>query len=148
MHVGDLDKSVRHLTPPAFARMLVDLVRMRTGTVRVAVLYCDINGPYIGMNDVVCYPMLAQYYSEKYPVIAHPPCEAWGRFRWKARTDFKYLGPMAIDQVHRVGGIVEHPWRTRLFIEHGRPGASVITVDQCKWDHPCRKRTDLYCVWR
>lgn len=142
--VGDLPKEDRGLTPVRFATWLIEQVRRRTGCVRVAVLYCDMRGPYIGMTDVHCYPVLAEYYTGPYPVICHPPCEAWGRFRWKARTDRKFTGLVAIDQVHQFGGVIEHPWRSRLFIEHWQPGGRVQTVDQSAFGHACRKRTDLY----
>lgn len=144
MHVGDMDKSERHLTPKAFAEWLVANVRRRTGRSTVAVLYCDMSGPYIGMNGVECWPVLAEHYSGPHPVIAHPPCGHWGRFRWKCRQPGQHLGPIAINQVHLYGGVIEHPWRSRLFIEHARPGATIQTVDQCEFGHCCRKRTDLY----
>jgi hypothetical protein len=146
MTIGDMPKCERHLTPLAFAQHLVDAVRRRTGCTRVAVLYCDMRGPYIGMRDVECWPVLAEHYSGPHPIIAHPPCGHWGRFRWKAVQPGKHLGPIAIDQVHLYGGVIEHPWRSRLFIEHARPGAEIRTVDQSDYGHRCRKRTDLYWV--
>lgn len=53
----------------------------------------------------------ARGYMGSAPVIAHPPCRAWGRLAHmaKPRYDEKELAIFAVNQVRRVGGILEHP---------------------------------------
>lgn len=87
------------------------------------------------------------------PVIAHPPCRTWGNLRTvatRAPADEHALGPWAVDQVRRCGGVLEHPAGSTLF-EHCGCGAAgdcgfVLTVDQFHWGHRCAKPTRLYVV--
>jgi hypothetical protein len=91
------------------------------------------------------------------PVVAHPPCRAWGRLRQfaKPRDDEKALGPWAVEQVRRYGGVVEHPAESTLFAACGmpRPGAFPdafggwsLAVDQFIFGHRAEKATWLYVV--
>lgn len=45
------------------------------------------------------------------PVVAHPPCRAWGRLAHmaKPKPDEKDLARWAVAQVRRFGGVLEHP---------------------------------------
>lgn len=88
------------------------------------------------------------------PVVAHPPCRAWGSLRNKAnpRPDEKQLALWAVEQVRRWGGVLEHPERSTLWEAAGLPGVGgfdqwggfTIKVDQHWWGHRARKRTLLY----
>lgn len=93
------------------------------------------------------------------PVIAHPPCRAWGNLRQFAKPlpGEKDLAPWAIDQVRRYGGVLEHPARSTLWPVLGLPepdrdyvktfdefGGFTIVVDQNWWGHRAQKRTRLY----
>lgn len=91
------------------------------------------------------------------PVVAHPPCRAWGRLRQFAnpREDEKALGPLAVDQVRRNGGVVEHPQESTLWAHCGLPrpgrfpdehGGWSMVVDQFHFGHRAEKRTWLYIV--
>lgn len=55
------------------------------------------------------------------PVVAHPPCRAWGRLRQfaKPRPDEKDLAPWAVEKVRRWGGVLEHPANSSLWIACG-----------------------------
>jgi hypothetical protein len=51
--------------------------------VTVAALYVDPRGPYASMPGVDPWDVErdARTYAGPYPVVAHPPCGSWGRFR-------------------------------------------------------------------
>ena len=51
------------------------------------------------------------------PVVAHPPCRAWGRLRQfaKPREDEKQLAVLAVSLVQQFGGVLEHPASSSLF---------------------------------
>lgn len=96
----------------------------------------------------------ARNYPGPNPVVAHPPCGPWGRFAWKSKED-PALAPLAVRQVRRWGGVVEHPADSRLwsYMDLPRPGASpdshggwTIEVEQSAWGHRAPKRTWLYVV--
>ena len=48
----------------------------------IAALYVVKNGPYCGLENVDSWDIErdARLYSGPYRVIAHPPCERWGRY--------------------------------------------------------------------
>jgi hypothetical protein len=89
------------------------------------------------------------------PVVAHPPCRSWGRLRKfaKPRADEKALGPWAVEQVRRWGGVLEHPEASTLFAHCGMPrpgqfpdawGGWSMVIDQFHFGHRAEKRTWLY----
>jgi hypothetical protein len=92
------------------------------------------------------------------PVIAHPPCRAWGGLRHFARPrpDEKALALFAVDQVRRNGGVLEHPTASTLWAAAGlpRPGGThrdsfggwSLQVLQFWWGHRANKSTWLYIV--
>lgn len=90
------------------------------------------------------------------PLVAHPPCRAWGSLRAfaKPRPDEKQLAVWAVDQVRRYGGVLEHPNASRLWPELDLPtgrrtdawGGWTLSVDQLWWGHKAAKRTRLYIV--
>lgn len=89
------------------------------------------------------------------PVVAHPPCRAWGRLRHfaKPRHDEKDLALFAVDAVRAYGGVLEHPEGSSLWTAANlpRPGSGTdlfggwtLPVSQKWWGHRCEKRTWLY----
>lgn len=138
----------------------------------VAALYVRKETVYHGLEGVDCWDVMrnARYWPGGAPVVAHPPCAQWGNLKGLARRDpaEKSLGLLAVDQVRRWGGVLEHPQRSSLWDEAGLPkpgreannwgygreierdrfGGFSICVDQWHWGHSAEKRTWLYiCGW-
>lgn len=99
----------------------------------------------------------ARNYSGSGPVIAHPPCRQWGRFKNLAHKDEgeKELARAAVRYIRFHGGVLEHPENSSLWQQMGMPlpgrGHDVhmgwtLSVDQSWWGHRARKRTWLYIV--
>jgi len=90
------------------------------------------------------------------PVVAHPPCRAWGRLSQfaKPRPDEKQLALYAVDMVRKHGGVLEHPYGSTLWNEVPLPmpgkkdtwGGYSILVNQNWWGHKAQKKTLLYIV--
>lgn len=91
------------------------------------------------------------------PVVAHPPCRAWGRIRQfcHATPEEKALGPLAVELVRRWGGVLEHPAESSLWAHMGlpRPGRFpdrhfgwTLELNQWVFGHRAEKRTWLYVV--
>lgn len=122
----------------------------------VAALYVDRGGIYPKLG-VDCWDADrdARKYAGPWPVVAHPPCGPWGRLRHLYRGDEHELAPLAVEQVRRWGGVLEHPAGSRLWKHCRLPapgelpdeyGGQTIEVCQCDWGHVARKRTWLYLV--
>jgi hypothetical protein len=105
-------------------------VIMTKQAVPVAALYVESNGAYIGLPDVHAWDEArdARDYAGPYPVVAHPPCERWGKFyrggmAWKGAP--KKLGDdagcfsAALSSVRQWGGVLEHPAGSLAWREHG-----------------------------
>lgn len=123
----------------------------------VAALYVDPRGPYPTMPGVDSWDETrnARLYSGPHPIVAHPPCGPWSRVRFFSRHQPKDLALIAVVQVRRWGGVLEHPqastlWREcRLPLPGGLPdefGGWAIEVDQVAWGHRAKKTTWLYVV--
>lgn len=127
----------------------------------VAALYIDPRGPYPKMEGVDCWDETrdARLYDGPHPVVAHPPCGAWGNLRHlatvSATDDARSCGPIAVDQVRRWGGVLEQPRGSKLWERCGLPlpgqfpdghGGISIEVSQVDWGHVARKKTWLYLV--
>lgn len=125
----------------------------------VAVLFAREDSIYKSMPgcDVFDVTRDARMYSGHDPVIAHPPCRAWGRLRTfaKPRHDEKDLAHFAIAAVRRCGGVLEHPGSSTLWRAGDLPGPFegmdawggwTLAVDQGWFGHAARKRTWLYIV--
>ena len=91
------------------------------------------------------------------PVVAHPPCRAWGRLRRFAhpREGEKALALLALAHVRRYGGVLEHPDGSTLWPDEGLPapgapadqwGGWTLPVNQQAWGHRAQKPTRLYIV--
>jgi len=91
-----------------------------------------------------------------YPLIAHPPCRAWGQLRFfaKPRPDEKDLAIWAVKQVRQWGGVLEHPARSTLWPHCKLPapktydpyGGWTLPISQNWWGHRAEKKTFLYIV--
>jgi len=89
------------------------------------------------------------------PVVAHPPCRGWGRFRNLSQhtIEEKGLAVQAVVWVREWGGVLEHPQASSLWDTCGLPrpgqdydhfGGFTLDVDQYWWGHRAQKRTWLY----
>ena len=134
----------------------------------IAALFVDPTGPYFGLGHVDPWDESrdARLYRGPYPVVAHPPCERWGRY-WSGGPSVRLrrrLGDdggcfcSALASVRRWGGVLEHPAHSHAWKEFGlsRPperggwvqadaiGGWSCRVDQGHYGHPARKGTWLY----
>jgi hypothetical protein len=90
------------------------------------------------------------------PVVAHPPCRAWGALRHFAKPlpGERDLAVWAVDQVRKWGGVLEHPLASRLWPWCGLPapgfrdrfGGFTLPIDQDWFGHRAQKATRLYVV--
>lgn len=137
----------------------------------IAALFVATGGPYFGLDDVDPYDVKrdARLYAGPHPVVAHPPCERWGRYWYggpmmHARGTRKTLGDdggcfaSALASVRKWGGVLEHPqashaWRTFQIIPPLRGGGWSVADDRGGWTccveqgaygHRARKATWLY----
>lgn len=138
----------------------------------IAALYVAKNGPYFGIEGVDPWDEErdARTYTGPHPVVAHPPCQRWGKF-WRGqpgnirRGKVETLGDddgcfeQAIDAVRNFGGVLEHPENSHAWDEFGlskppRQGGWIkadahgwtCRVEQGQYGHYCPKPTWLYTV--
>jgi hypothetical protein len=129
----------------------------------VAALYVDVQrGPYAHMPGVDAWGVErdAKSYAGSAPVVSHPPCGPWGKLRFLCTQQDATCGPIAVGQVRAVGGVLEHPEGSVLWAHQSMPLPAgpegvvpmlagrewTLCVDQCRWGHPCQKRTWLFFV--
>jgi hypothetical protein len=124
----------------------------------IAVLFarCDSIYKTIPECDVFDMDRDALTYRGNMPVIAHPPCRAWGRLRGLAKPlpGERELAFFAVDQVRRCGGVLEHPAASVLWKAAGLPepgwrdkyGGWTLVVYQSSFGHRAEKATRLYIV--
>jgi hypothetical protein len=123
----------------------------------IAVLFARTDSKYKQLDgyDVYDIDRDARNYCKNYPVLAHPPCRAWGRLSHMAnpREGEKQLAYFALAQVRLNGGILEHPAGSRLWEEAPLPlagefpdefGGFTIEIDQYDFGHVAHKQTKLY----
>lgn len=136
----------------------------------IAALFVLKNGPYYGLKNVDPWDKErdARKYNGPHKVIAHPPCERWGRY-WSGGPSCKTRKKLgdddgcfasAINSVRRFGGVLEHPeashaWRVFGLFAPPRNGGWVAAGDFIGWTccveqgwygHQARKATWLYAV--
>lgn len=134
----------------------------------VAALYIDPRGPYPSMPGVDCWDEArdARLYDGPHPVVAHSPCERWGRY-WSGGPSAKVRRKLgddggcfrsALASVNRWGGVLEHPEASHAFLFHGlRPprwregwrstsNGYACCVSQGHYGHRARKLTWLYAA--
>jgi hypothetical protein len=137
----------------------------------VAALYVEPDGVYAGVDGVDPWDEArdARQYAGPHPVVAHPPCQRWGRF-WHGspRKPHQFqLGDdggcfaAALAAVRRYGGVLEHPadslaWKAFGLATPARTGgwgrADALNgwhgwtcyVEQGFYGHASRKGTWLY----
>lgn len=136
----------------------------------IAALFVETGGCYFGLDGVDPWDRQrdARNYDGLWPVVAHPPCERWGRF-----AKGSPLNPIhtpgddggcfeaALAAVRKWGGVLEHPEGSLAFrrfdLPIPSPGAGWISsgmfdpwrgwscyVEQGFYGHNARKRTWLY----
>src|SRR5438270_12997283 len=98
-----------------------------------AALFVEANGVYFGLPNVDPWDKRrdARLYAGPYPVIAHPPCERWGRYWGGApwQTERKTKGDdggcfaAALAAVRRWGGVIEHPEASHAWTAFGLTAA-------------------------
>lgn len=137
----------------------------------IAALYVETDGTYTQLPQVEAWDIGrdARKYEGPWPVVAHPPCQRWGRF-WHGSTrkphQFK-LGDdggcfeAALTAVRRWGGVLEHPadsnaWRVFCLNAPRREGGWIRAdfcggwtcyVEQGFYGHFSRKPTWLYACY-
>lgn len=142
--------------------------------IKVAALFVERYGCYYGLPDVDPWDESrdARLYEGPHPVVAHPPCQRWGKFwagqpLWIKRTgERKIKGDdggcfeSALHSVRTYGGILEHPWgshawphfnlntppRSGGWIMADSYGGWTCCVEQGRYNHYARKPTLLYAV--
>lgn len=124
----------------------------------VAVLFARSDSNYKTLPDVDVYDAErdARIYDGPWPVVAHPPCRAWGRLRALAnpRPDERNLGRLAVALVREFGGVLEHPagstlWKSQRLPPPGQRdqwGGWTLAAPQFWWGHKAEKATWFYVV--
>lgn len=137
----------------------------------IAALFVEADGCYDGIQGVEPWTGVirdARDYSGPHRVVAHPPCQRWGRF-WHGSTRKPHQYRMgedggcfaaALTAVRNYGGVLEHPAGSRAWAYFGlappisgegwRPadqfGGWTCYVEQGHYGHFARKQTWLYAV--
>jgi hypothetical protein len=138
----------------------------------IAALYVEKDGCYFGLPGVDPWDETrdARLYDGPYPVVAHPPCQRWGKF-WAGQPLYiKRTGirqkkgedggcfAAALASVRRFGGVIEHPEGSHAWAHFGintppREGGWVAAdaeggwtccVEQGRYGHYARKPTWIY----
>lgn len=134
----------------------------------VAALFVSEVGPYAEdpRFDAWGVERDARGYDGDDPVVAHPPCERWGRMAKGSPTSQRFeIGDdggcfeSALSSVRRCGGVLEHPQGTHAFRRFNLPtpprkgwshpdehGGRSCYIDQGAYGHPAKKPTWLYAV--
>lgn len=138
----------------------------------VAALFVEKDGCYFGLPNVDAWDEArdARLYSGPHPVVAHPPCQRWGKMWFgqpltvKRTGERKKLGDdggcfaSALASVRAHGGVIEHPWGSLAWPHFGlnnpdRAGGWIMAdfeggwtccVEQGQYGHYARKPTLLY----
>lgn len=134
----------------------------------IAALFVETGGVYYGLPDVDPWDRErdARLYAGPHPVVAHPPCERWGRYWGGSPTQWPRLKlgddggcfASALASVRRWSGVLEHPEGSHAWRHHGLnipdhdggwvaadfEGGWTCCVEQGWYGHPARKKTWLY----
>ena len=122
----------------------------------VAVLFARVDSIYKTLPGCDVWDMQrdALAWPGGYPVVAHPPCRAWGQLSHMANPlpGEMDLARWAVAQVRRWGGVLEHPKLSRLWADQGLPrpgqhdafGGWTLGIHQNWWGHRTEKATLLY----
>ena len=138
----------------------------------IAALYVQTGGCYYGLPGVDPWDEArdARNYAGPWPVVAHPPCQRWGKYWAGSPTVISRTGrrlikgdddgcfAAALASVRRYGGVLEHPadsyaWKHHHLNLPPRSGAWVVAdwdggwtccIEQGAYGHLARKATWLY----
>ena len=132
----------------------------------IAALYVEPNGVYFAIPGVDLWDELrdARTYCGPWPVVAHPPCQRWGRF-WHGSTRRPHLFQLgddggcfeaALAATKKFGGVLEHPADSHAWAHFGIPAPKRFSgwseagagwtcyVEQGHYGHFSRKPTWLF----
>jgi hypothetical protein len=138
---------------------------------KIAALFVEKDGCYFNLPNVEPWDASrdARLYAGHFPVVAHPPCQRWGKL-WagqplhikrtgerKRKGDDDGCFAAALAAVRRYGGILEHPWGSHAWAYFGlnKPpreggwiaadfeGGWTCCVEQGRYGHYARKPTLL-----
>jgi hypothetical protein len=137
----------------------------------IAALYVQTGGSYFNLEGVTPWDEVddARMYMGPNPIVAHPPCQRWGKM-WKGQPGNIKRGKIerkgddlgcfksALFDVRRFGGVLEHPehsnaWahfaltkppRKGGWIEADEYGGWTCRVEQGRYGHFCAKPTWIY----
>lgn len=139
----------------------------------IAALFVERNGSYYGLDGVDPWDQErdARKYQGPNAVVAHPPCQRWGKLwagqpLWIKRTGERRVKgddggcfAAALASVRQWGGVLEHPWGSHAWPHFGlavppRSGGWIkadafgwtCCVEQGRYGHYARKPTLLYAV--
>lgn len=138
----------------------------------IAALYVKKNGAYFGLEGIDPWDEErdARLYDGPHPVVAHPPCQRWGKMWFGQPLTVKLTGKRkalgddagcfkhALASVRQFGGVIEHPWGSLAWPHFGlntpdRAGGWIMAdffggwtccVEQGRYGHYARKTTLLY----
>lgn len=138
----------------------------------IAALYVETGGAYFNLPDVDPWDEArdARTYDKAWPVVAHPPCQRWGKLWAGQPLHIKKTGERkkkgddggcfahALACVRDYGGVLEHPWGSHAWPTFGlntppRDGGWIVAdfhggwtccVEQRAYGHYARKPTLLY----
>lgn len=142
----------------------------------IAALYVKAGGSYYGLPGVDPWPEArdARRYAGPHPVVAHPPCQRWGKMWFGQPRTVKLTGvrkkkgddggcfAAALAAIRRWGGVIEHPWASFAWPHFELPvppreggwistglfdGGWTCCVEQGRYGHYARKPT-LLLVYR
>lgn len=148
--------------------------RDESGLPLLAALFVQRGGAYFGIDNVDPWAEErdARNYQGPHPVVAHPPCQRWGKLwagqpLWIKRTgERKKKGDdggcfaAALNSVREYGGVLEHPMNSHAWAHFGltKPprlggwvkaddyGGWTCCVEQGQYGHYAPKPTWLYAV--
>lgn len=139
---------------------------------QIAALYVETDGAYFGLPGVEAWDEArdARRYAGPHAVVAHPPCQRWGKMWFGQPLTVKRTGvrkalgddggcfAAALAAVRKWGGVIEHPWGSRAWPLFGlnvpeRSGGWIMAdflggwtccVEQGQYGHYARKPTLIY----
>lgn len=138
----------------------------------IAALYVEKGGAYYGLPGVDPWDEErdARLYAGPFPVVAHPPCQRWGKMWFGQPLTVKRTGKRkklgddggcfeaALNAARTWGGVIEHPWGSHAWPHFGlnvppREGGWISSgifdggwtccVEQGRYGHYARKPTML-----
>jgi len=134
----------------------------------IAALFVEASGVYSGLPAVDLWDEArdARTYPGPWPVVAHPPCQRWGRY-WHGGPSSKTrlvkgddggCFEAALKAVRTWGGVLEHPRDSHAWARFGLfappygggwivaddVGGWTCCLDQGRYAHPARKASWLY----